>query len=487
MIHSRLLPWLALAFWLVALALLQPVNHDEDQYVGAAALAGAGLRAYRDFLVLQPPLQIWLTGPIVAATPGWSFVALRLTNAALALVALAFVHAAQRRMGVSRRVALWTCALLATAIPFAYGARVARNDMLPTALVALALWQVAGWRDHRRPAMGLAIAGLALGLAASTKLSFGLPLLAAGLLLAWRAVSTRDPGRWSAVMAFAASGLAGLLPIAAAWLGDPDAFAYGVFTFATNDTPAWYRMTGQAERLTLASKLRDSLFILVQGPALLALVLLMVRRPWRFGMVEAILVGALVGALLPTPTWTQYFIAMLPPLFVALGRDRDRLPRLAVPALTACAVVVAGVLAIIGAIDWRAAGAPPALAVVRDARWIGAHTLSPGMIISLSTSRVLDSGIPIDPRFATGVFVFRSSQAQSPSELSRRHAVGPHTLVAELDRLPPAAILTGYEGRSGINGTLRPDAPLVAWAQANRYAPVSTPDGRGTLWRKPPS
>lgn len=467
------------------MALLQPVNHDEDQYVGAAALAGAGLHAYRDFLFLQPPLQLWLTGPIAAATPGWSFVALRLTNALLALLALALVHAAQRRFGVSRPIALWTCVLLAAAIPFAYGARVARNDILPTALLALALWQVASWHHNKRPAVNLAIAGLALGLAASAKLSFGLPLAAAGLWLAWQAVTTREPGRWPAVLAFGLGGLAGLLPMAAAWLGDPDPFRYGVFTFATNDTLEWYRMTGQSDRLTLPVKAWDSLLILLQGPALLALVLLIVRRPARFGLVEAMLVGALVGALLPSPTWTQYFIGVMPPLFVALGRDWHRLPRLAAPALTACALGVAAVLAVIAIIDWRAAGAPPALAVVRDARWIGRQIESPGMIVSLSTSRVLDTGHPIDPRFATGVFVYRSAQSYSAADLSRRHAVGPHTLAAELDRLPPAAILTGYERRSGVNGAIQPDARLVAWAKANHYAPLPTPDGQGTLWRKP--
>jgi hypothetical protein len=474
------LPWLTLALWLVAMALLQPVNHDEDQYVGAAVLAGNGLKAFRAFLYLQPPVQLWLTGPIAAATPGWSFAALRLTSAALGLATLALVHAALRRSNVPRRVALWMCVLVAASAPFAYGARVARNDVLPTALLALAVWQLVGAPGCKR----LAVAGLALGLAASTKLSFAPPLAFAGLWLAWQAIMTRTPGGWQGLLAFAIGCCAGLAPIAAAWIGDPDPFRYGVFTFAGEATFDWYRMNGDGDRLTLFRKLWDAIFYLAQGPALLALLLLTWRPPRGFGMIDALLVGSLFGALLPTPTWPQYFIGVVPPLFVRLGQDWRRLSRLAAPALGACAVVVAGVLAGIGGVGCWRAGAPAALAITRDAHWIGAQVKATGAIASLSTARIIDAGRPIDRRFATGVFVYRSADRWSAADLARWHVVSPRTLAAEFDREPPAAILTGYERRSAMNVALAPDAVLIAWAQAHAYEPLPTPDGRGTLWRR---
>ncbi len=462
------------------MVLLLPTNHDEDQYVAAATLAGQGLTPFRDFLYLQTPLQPLVLGPIAAATPGWSFLALRLANAGFGLAALGFVNAALRRHGVDRRTALWACALLALSVPFAYGARVARNDALPTALLALSLWAVAPPLTRTR----LLIAGLALGLAASAKISLALPLAAAGLWLAGRAIATRSPGRGGDMVAYGIGGVIGLVPTIAAWFASPEAFPYGVLLFAEEATPAWYNGNGLQARLTLGSKLFDSAVALVQGPALLALVLVAIvfaRRP-RFGILEALFVGTVIGALLPTPTWLQYFMPMMPPLFVILGRDAAALPRLARPALSLVAGATAIVLLSIGGVAWNRAGGPAALAVGADARWIGARVTGPGAIASLSVGRIIDSGRPFDSRLAAGAAFYRTADDRTVSELARWHMTGPQTLAADFDRVLPAALLTGYEGANGVNRNSHPDARLEAWARSRGYRPLPTPDGRGTLW-----
>ncbi|MBN9940449.1 hypothetical protein JND29_15310, partial [Listeria monocytogenes] len=61
------------------------------------------------------------------------------------------------------------------------------------------------------------------------------------------------------------------------------------------------------------------------GPALLALVLVRRRLMWP-GVVEWLVLAGLVAALLPFPTWRQYLLPVLPPLFVVLALVWDRAP-----------------------------------------------------------------------------------------------------------------------------------------------------------------
>lgn len=483
MSSRRTLSVLALAGWLALMVLLQPINHDEDQYVAAAALAARGLLPFRDFLYLQMPLQPFILGPLAAVTPGWTLLALRLANAAFALAAIIGVYGALRRHGAGDRTAAWASGLLAFSVPFAYGARVARNDALPTALMAMTLWALAGTPGRTR----LLLAGLALGLATSAKISLALPLAAVGLWLVWQALARHLRAGWVDVLAYGAGGVIGLLPSLAARIAHPGAFDYGVLRFPVEASAAWYLGNGLDRRLTLAGKLFDSVLALAQGPALPALVLvaLVAVRRRQFGMLEALLFGALVGALLPTPTWPQYFMPMLPPLFVLLGRDIDRMPRLARPALTSVAAATAVALLAIGGVAWQRAEAPAALAVTADARWIGAQVSGPGAIASLSVARVVDSGHRFDARFAGGAAFYRTAGDRSRTELRRWRMTSPQTLAADLDRRPPAALLTGYEGANGVNRRRQPDAGLAAWARSRGYRRVPTPDGQGTLWLPP--
>ncbi len=479
----RPLPWLALAAWLAAMALLVPLSHDEDQYVAAALLVARGLRPFNDFMYLQTPLQLALTGAVAAATPGWTLIALRLTNAALGLAALVGVYGAQQQWGVSARTAAWTSALMAASVPFAFGAAVARNDALPTALLAAALWLTAG-TTGRRP-IRLALTGLALGLAASAKISFAVPLGAGAIWLLWCAAAV---GGWRGAFAWSAGGLTGLLPSLATYAVGPDAFRYGVLTFATTSSPTWYRLNGLEHQLTFAGKLGDGLWALAQGPALAALALLtlaIVSGRTRFTLVCALLIGGLIGAWLPTPTYKQYFITALPPLFVALGMAAPRLPRWSPWLLNLFALLGAAGLVYAGARDWRRNGAPAALAVTSTAHDIGdrMHAAgATGMIVTLSAARVADSGYPLDPRFAAGASGFRTADLRTPADLTRWHLASPHTLAAALAIAPPAAILTGYEGASSVNVLLFPDASLDAWARLHGWQAQRLANGRGLLW-----
>ena len=508
-------PWAVAALLLVTLALVTPVNHDEDQYVAAATLVARGLRPFGDFMYLQTPVQPWLLAPVAQIAQGWSFVALRLVSALAGFATLVLIYVAQRRAGVSSRDALIATALFGSCVPFLFGMSLARNDALPALLLALALWAAARGRT-----LDWFSAGLALGIAASIKISFGVPLAAGGFWLLWQAVRTRAP---VPMLAWGVGGTIGLLPTVLTWAAYPAAFEYGVFRYAAEAARIWYDLNGIGDRLSLAAKLRDTGIALAMGPALVALGVValrafrrpraLLRHPRAGGdpkspklehsgadyvlsagtlgprlrgdaansyrtFVATLLIAGLIAAVLPTPTYRQYFLPALPPLFVLLGLAMP-VRRWPLRIMAAFGVASVSVYLALGVSDAVRRG-PVAWRVTAQAHWIGARVRQ-GSIATFSPTYVIDSGVPIDPRFATGVHVWRSGDLRSDAELRAFDVTSRRTLTRELDRLPPAAILTGFEGRSGVNRRIVPDDTLNNWARANGYRAQPTPYG-GLLW-----
>ena len=434
----------AAAAVLVALAISLPVNHDEAQYVGPAVLAGR-LRPYADFIYLQTPLQLYLTAPLAAAAQGWSFLALRLANAAMAWGVLVLVYAAQRRLGVPARRALIAAGLLLAAYPFEFAAATARNDALPALLGAGAMLAGLAALERGRTGWPLwSLAGLLLGAAASAKLSYVLPLAGAGLYLVWRSWRARlGPGP---VLGFGLGGLAGLAPAGIAFLGAPEPFVWGVFTYAEAAAGYWYRLIGQGDRLHLQSRIAEGAFHLAVGPALAVLAGVGVASAARRGeaspaerFLQVLALAGLVAAFAPSPMQRQYFAPMLAPLFVLWGVAKP----LAIPRPWArrilLALTLAGAAIGIGRVGYVLGEAglglvqgrpPPALALTAEAHWIG-RTLQAlhrqGPIVTASPHATADSGEPIDPRFASGAFPYRSGDLLSEIQQLRLHLAGPRT------------------------------------------------------------
>lgn len=484
------------AAWFALLALVVPVNHDEDQYVGGVAMVLQGLHPYADFAHLQTPLQLWLFAPAAWVAGDWSFVAQRLLTAALALGAILLVYAAQRRLGVERGLALLCATAMAGTATFLFCASVVRNDMLPALLLAAAILALAGWEvGGERSRWRLAAAGLLLGLATSTKVSFAPALGLLGLWLLGRWLLRRGRGRFIDGLAYAAGGLAGLVPAAVGYALHPANFVYGVLVFGEAGPDYWYRLAGQAHRLTLEGKAWATLRDLGRGTAWVALgvlTLAIVRRKLgavRLGWLDVLLVAGLIGALLPTPTWRQYFIVLLPPLYVRLGLHFALHPpgRPLRWGLIAASTAVAAYFLVDAALDARGRLMPAAARVTAEAHWIGgqvAHAGSAGPVAGFSAHLLADTGRPIDPRFATGVFLFRSGDQLDDATLRRLRGLSWRTLDAELDGAPPAAIVTGYEGRSSVQH-VSPDAALEAWAARRGYARHASPVGSAVLWIRP--
>ena len=471
----------ALATLLVALALLRPIDHDESQYVAAAALTAGGLIPYRDYAYLQTPLQPFVMAPVVWAFGAWAYPALRIVNALLSAVAVGASFAAMRVIGVrpAPAPALACAALFAACDILLFSAGTARNDALPAALFALALpLMLRGERDGSGRGAAVLV-GLLLGCAAAAKISYAVPAAVFGLYAL--CVPRHRPG-WVAL-----GSLPALVLLATTFAAHPAGFWYGVIEFPALAPADYYRGTARAWKLGQAAKAFDPLKFLALGPALLALVVVVRSRTRHWpSLIGWLILAGMLAALLPTPTWRQYLLPLLPPLFVRLAQAWDAHPPARAVRIAAVVFAVAGLAPSLEAVLGATRGVPMVSAMR------GSHAVRnvldragvEGAIATLSPQFVPATGRAIDPRFATGPFHFRTRELLDRHEEARRTLVSRASLDAALTRAPPAAILVGGEGR-WTSGDDTLDAAMAEWARRKGWGAVAVPATRFTLYLPP--
>jgi len=465
-VERRSLLWIAiLVLVFAALSMLRPVDHDESQYVAAAALTASGLLPYRDFAYLQTPLQPFLLAPVAALTGAWTWPALRLVNALLGAVAIVATVWAARTAGAAPRMALIAGALFAGCDILLFSIGTARNDALPAACLAVAI--ALAMRQECEATRGRAmLIGLLLAAAAAAKISYALPAAAYGTLALVR--RERQPG-WVAL---------GAVPMVAfvAWTYAiaPAGFVFGTLTFPALAPADWY--ADRPWKLSGWAKAIDVVKFLSLGAGLPAL-LLVIRR--RGHLLWWLLIAGLVAAVLPTPTWRQYLLPALPPLFVLLALRWTQAPpsrgwHVAIEMLATAGLVPSGIALVHGDAMPQALREAAAIGVAMDRAAVR------GPVVSLSPQFVTLAGRLPDARFATGPFVFRGRAIVPPGEAARLVVVPRSGLAAAFTRNPPAAILTGGEGWT--SGDPRLDTDLDRWAASNGYR--ATKAGRFTLWSR---
>lgn len=471
---------------LLLLAWVRPIDHDESQYIAAVALTPR-LLPYRDFAFLQTPLQPLLFGPFAPLFTGHLWEALRLANALLGAGVLWLVFCAQRELGVTERKALIATALLMVCDSFLFGAGTARNDMLPALLATAATYLIVRGFRHAGGASVSFFVGLLGAAATAAKISYAFPLAAMLLIAVLDQKMRLHPLRWGWLGWGAA--LAAVPVLALFWLA-PQAFLFGVLRFPAAAPALWYEMIGQGWKLGWSAKGLDFAKFMALGPSLVALLMLgrnVLRRdnPLPCLYIDMLVMAGLIAAILPTPVWRQYLIPMLPPLFIRLGvildqRQPERWTRLAL-IVTAIAGTTPSALAITEAL-WSGQ-APLALATAQAheigslARTVGAT----GSVAGLSPHYWIDSGLPLDPRFAAGPFIFRTQGLLTRGEERALGLVSLDNVSAALGRDPPAIVITGGErNKGGASGSL--DGALDRYALANGYGRLPLSHGGFTIY-----
>ena len=476
---------------MVALALRSPLNHDEGQYIAAADMVAKGLLPYRDFPYLQTPLQPLLFAPIAWLAPGWTLIASRLVNALCVAVAILLIGRTAAALAKDERAGVVAMLLALVTDPLFMAGSIARNDALPLLLLAGALDRLYAAPGPMRSGRGFVVGLLAVA-AASAKISYALPAAAVCAQALWR---TRDPIHRRAMLALLAGSVVGALPtLYFAWLA-PHPFLFQVYSYSVVAVRAWAVMKGQSLRLTAPNRIAEWSERMMTGPLLVMLVMGSVLR-WRSTRPAAlpqppIALGPVVAAtvlatILPMPALRQYLIPLAVPLipwFVALAwpmRDRNWIRWIT---LASVPFAVAGVArSVVFLIRPNLNEAP--LRVEREAHWVGhiARQAGATSIATLEPVHAVDSGLDLDPRFATGHFLFRAGNVPACAD----PALCPIT-TASIDRLgeqPPGAILTGsqHEYPAAIAGGL--DGLLDRWAADHGYRAVAI-DRSDLLWLSP--
>jgi len=425
-------------------------------------LTARGLIPYRDYAWLQTPLQPFALAPVAWAAGQWAWPALRLVNAGLGWVVVIATVAAARAGDASRRAAWSAGALFAASDVLLFAAGTARNDTLPAACLAVALWLAMRDRGYGR---GRAVAiGALLATAAAAKISYALPAAAYGGL----ALVDRRRPRW---VALGAAGPAAL--VGAIWLIAPAGFAFGVFHFPAHAPAEWF--AGRPDKLSAAGKALDLLKFLALGAALPALVAVLRGRPAR--VPATLLVAGLVAAVLPSPVWRQYLLPALPPLFVLLALRWTTWPPGRAERIAFAVFAAAGLAPSVAAV----AGGTGMPAAIREARVLRTALDREGVtgpVATLAPQLLTLAGRVPEPRFATGPFVFRTRAIVPAGMESRLQVVPAPDLPALFGTAPPAAIVTGAERWTAGDPAF--DQVLDRWAAAHRYRAVAA--GRSVLW-----
>lgn len=461
---------------LIAAALTRSANHDESQYVAAIALARGGL-PYRDFAYLQAPLQPLLLVPLGYLPAGWMLLGTRLTNSLFGLLSLLLLLIAARGR-TSPSAALSACAALLFTDAFLLASSLARNDALAMVLISASLPCLLSALEKSSSWL-FVLGGVALGLATCAKINAALPAAAAGLFLLMR---VRRLGV-SPVFGFASGITLGLLPAVVLALSAPDAFAFDVIAYNLHAPTQWWTSIGSAAELGLFRRAVKLLGFASLGSVLVGLIAAALDEGHSDSrrLLDYMIGGGILAAILPQPALVQYVVPLLPPLFVRLALAFDgvgplmRRALLLLMLIGSVAGATSGLLVRFSGDDIlrRAAAGETVAALTHGAQ---VSTLSPQFIAG--------RGVLLDPRFAAGPFLYRTRGALARSAEVEGRAVTVERIEGSFELQPPAALMVG-----GETNPFRPDypqgldRPLLTWALAHHYRPTRIPGGFVLLMR----
>jgi hypothetical protein len=455
-------------------ALLRAVNHDESQYVGAIALMRHSL-PYRDFAYLQTPLQPLVMSPLSLCPAGWIIIATRATNAALGFLTILFLSRSLCGRASSWAALVALAALLCSA-PFLLASSLARNDALAMVLLAAALPPMLS-AIASPTAARFVLGGALLGFAASAKLNAALPAAGAGLFLLLR---VRVYGA-RALLAFGVGLLVGLLPALIMASIAPGAFRFDVFDYNLKAPVQWWTSISQSAELHPVRRLLKLLGQASLGSVLVALVAIGVDRgrtdERRF--LDLMIGGGLLAAFLPVPALMQYLVPLLPPLFVRFALALDGARPTARNGLIALAAL-GSIAGLTSSLIVRFAG----LELIRSVNYgREVAALAGGReVVTLSSEYIAGNGVSLDPRFATGPFLYRTRGQLGELAEANGHAVVVESIDRSLTSRRPAVIVFGAESEPFLPDYPRGlDQPLIDWGRTHRYRSVDLGGGLQAL------
>jgi hypothetical protein len=324
-----------LALLLLAHSLFKPLDHDEHQFVASGALlARHGVLPYRDYPYFHVPYLVAIYAAIFLLTDHLLLGA-RLCSYFCSIATFVVLSARMRWLLREqprgfRRLVIFASVLILLASP-AVQATTGRawNHDLPT-LVLLVAYLVAS-ADPKQPISSsrFIMCGALVGFATGTRLTFA-PAAGAFVLAILTCPSITRPQRCRHTFSFLLGFTVALIPCALFIAMAPRQFIFGTFQY-----PLLNMVFRQSKRylhgVTASEKLRV-LFVQVLGrPGNLFILLVLIvsfaalrrqgrdafERRFDLRLLMLLVVMLLVGALVPTPLFPQYFFT--PAVFMVLA------------------------------------------------------------------------------------------------------------------------------------------------------------------------
>jgi hypothetical protein len=415
------------------LAMTKRLDHDEHQFVASAALlARQGLLPYRDYPYFHVPYLVYVYAAAFRCSDHLLLWA-RIISAVCGFgVLCAIFFAARNRMRVQGEAAAFWIAVFATGAlignpVFIFTTGRAWNHDVPTLLALLAFFAVV--RGVVRDRIGhTVIAGLLMGLATGTRLTFLLPAIA---LAAGPALGSglRIRRRVFHLGGYLLGAVAALAPLGVIALKAPLPFYFDNLSYPTLNT-AFRLASGYSKSMLPAQKMLFILRDVLVQPGTFPLVAIVImlwflrrrvlrQRGSRTGLQNDLLIllflSSLVAGCAPTPLFTPYFFA--PIVFLVLWcvyavaevwEDPALIRGLKPVAIAGLSLI--GVLAIpyyARVVNIWEVGKWVPMRVHRTGIEI-AHALPPhSRVMSVSPLFAMEGGARIFPSFATGPFALR--------------------------------------------------------------------------------
>ena len=477
------------------------LSHDENMYVAGGKLLAGGLLPYRDYHYFQMPYLALVYAALFALTDSLLLGA-RLFNTVCATLSLGVVYYVpsdlSRGAGYLTRFLVGAVgAVLIVANPvFSFTSGLAWNHSLPVLLTLLAFIMVWRGAGRRNPGWWVFGAGVLAGCAVGTRLSFAAALVpfAVGVLLLPGVATWR--GRLLFLGAFVLGVLVALVPAIALFALAPDNFLFDNLRYHVVNEVYWQGL-GYTRAMDLPGKLKYSWEVALEPASFLLfaffLVLLpaavwAVRAKWseRFGFVLAVALVPflLAGALAPTPTWYQYFYAVVPFMVLAMVFEVAALYSLGgwwrwSPVAYGLVALACAIFAVrdYAKLNMSLSSADWVPVKVHEVGQEVGRASGEGRVLTLAPVFPLEGGLGIYDELAAGPFGWRMSGLLAADEREKLGLAAASDLDELLGSKAPRAILVGVE--PGL------DEPLVGYARAHGYARIRLSNG-ADLWIAPP-
>ncbi len=484
-----------------ARAMQRQYYRDENQFVASGELlADQALLPYRDYPYFHTPHLIFVYA-LVDNLTGYSLLGARaisvfFSSITIVLIVLIVYKYFRDQHPFTRFIAIAAGIILLLVNPiFIYTSGLAWNHDLPVLLVLLACITYVHASQKENPTLWTFISGGLVGLAIGTRLTFITVLIPFFVTLFYFPKNSTQNAKLKNIQAFCLGVLVGLIPTLILFAIAPQEFIFGNFTYAQLNT-SFRQETGFIGPMGLIEKLEYVRTNVINQPGNLLLLLSTIFFAYTAGIIESRKNGRIsvelllilliipflgLGALLPTPTFNQYFYSPIPFAILGVLYGLAKLSGLSNQRVKWSLVLFLQIVFL--ASLYLVEDAPHIARLANPRSWypLKVHrlgqeiqTASPnGKVLTLMPIYPLDGGAEIYPEFATGPFDWRTGHLLTTNQRRTFQVISEEELDNFLKYDPPGAILVGLHPGQ--------EEPLVEYARRKGFKARSLTEDL-TLW-----